>query len=251
MNALFGSRLELAQARRDGFARGVRAVAPIALATGAWGVVAGVAMVQVGLNTTQAIAMTLLVFSGTAQLASLPLIAGAAPLWVILLTATVVNLRFVIFSAGLRPFFRRLSLGRRLLLGYTIVDTSFAIFLSRFADAPDDERGTTEQIWFFLGMGAGQWIVWQSMSILGILLAAQVPADWGLEFAAIVALIALTLPMIVGRPALVGAVTAGIVAVAAAGAPLKLGLLFAVIAGIAAAMGAELILERSRQSDLR
>ena len=170
-------------------------------------------------------------------------------MWVILLTETIVNLRFVIFSAGLRPFSRRLSLGRRLLLGYTIVDTSFAVFLSRFADAAENERGTTEQIWFFLGLGAGQWIVWQSMSILGILLAAQVPPEWGLEFAAIVALIALTLPMIVGRPALVGALTAGIVAVAAAGAPLKLGLLFAVISGIAAAIGAEMLLERFKGRD--
>ena len=246
---LFGSRLELAQTRRDAFVRGIRAIAPVALATAAWGVVAGVAMVQVGLNTVQAICMTLLVFSGTAQLASLPLIAAAAPIWVILLTATVVNLRFVNFSAGLRPFVRRLSLSRRLLLGYTIVDTSFAVFLSRFADAAENERGTTEQIWFFLGLGAGQWIVWQSMSILGILLAAQVPPEWGLEFAAIVALIALTLPMIVGRPALVGALTAGIVAVAAAGAPLKLGLLFAVISGIAAAIGAEMLLERFKGRD--
>ncbi|MGH6611805.1 MAG: AzlC family ABC transporter permease [Burkholderiaceae bacterium] len=245
MNALFGSRLELSQARREAFKRGVRAVAPVAIATGAWGVVAGVAMVKVGLTTAQAIGMTLLVFSGSAQLASLPLIAAAAPIWVILLTATVVNLRFVIFSAGLHPFFRRFSLGRRLLLGYNIVDTSFAIFISRFADAAEDARGTTEQVWFFLGMGAGQWIVWQSMSILGILLAAQVPADWGLEFAAILALIALTLPMIIGKPAIIGAVTAGIVAFAAAGAPLKLGLLFAVIAGIAAAIGAEMMLERN------
>jgi predicted branched-subunit amino acid permease len=248
MNALFGSRRELARVRREAFIRGMRAVAPVALATGTWGVVAGVAMVKVGLTTAQAIGMTLLVFSGTAQLASLPLIAAEAPIWVILLTATVVNLRFVIFSAGLQPFFRRLSLWRRLLLGYIIVDTSFAIFLSRFSDASENERGTTEQVWFFLGMGASQWIVWQSMSIVGILLGAQVPAEWGLEFAAILALIALTLPMIVGKPALVGAVTAGVVAVAAAGAPLKLGLLLAVIAGIAAAMIAEVMLERTTKT---
>lgn len=202
-------------------------------------------MVKVGLSTAQAIGMTLLVFSGSAQLASLPLIATAAPIWIVLLTATVVNLRFIIFSAGLHPFFRRFSLGKRLLLGYFIVDISFAMFLSRFADAPEDERGTTEQVWFFLGMGTGNWIVWQGMSIIGILLAAQIPGTWGLEFAAILALMALTLPMIVGKPAVVGAVTAGVVAVAAAGLPLRLGLLVAVFAGIAAAMSAQTMLERS------
>lgn len=72
----------------------------------------------------------------------------------------------------------------------------------------------------------------------------QVPGDWGLEFASILALIALTLPMISGKPALVGALTAGAIAVLAASLPLKLGLLLAVVVGIGAAMGAEIMLER-------
>ena len=244
MKALFGSRPELAQVRREGFGRGIRTVAPLLIGTGIWGLVTGVAMVKVGLTTTQAIAMTLLVFSGTVQLASLPLIAADAPLWVVMLTAVVVNLRFVIFSAGLHPFFRRFSLARRWLLSYFMVDMSFAMFLSRFADAPRNERGTTEQVWFFLGMSAGSWIVWQTMSIIGIVLATGVPAQWGLEFTAILALIAMTLPLIVGKPALVGAVTAGVTAVVAAGLPLKLGLLVAVVAGIAAALATEVMLER-------
>ncbi|MEP6607697.1 MAG: AzlC family ABC transporter permease [Burkholderiaceae bacterium] len=244
MKALFGSRSGLARDRRDAFVRGVRVVAPLTLATSTWGLVTGVAMVKVGLTPAQAIGMSLLVFSGSAQLASLPLIAAAAPIWVVLLTVIVVNLRFVIFSAGLQPFFQRYSLGRRLLLAYFIVDFSFAMFLSRFADAPDSKRGTTEQVWFFLGMSVCAWISWQTASIAGILLAAQVPSEWQLEFAAIIALIAMTIPIIVGRPSLVGAITAGAVAVAAAGLPLRLGLVLAVVAGIVAAMSAEIVLDR-------
>jgi predicted branched-subunit amino acid permease len=234
----------LTRMRRAAFVRGVRAVAPATIATGTWGLVTGVAMVKIGLTTVQALGMSLLVFAGSAQLAALPLIAAAAPAWVVLLTAAVVNLRFVIFSAGLQPFFRRFSLARRLALGYITSDIGFAIFLSKFGAAPPHERGSTEQLWFFLGMAAGNWLAWQSMSVLGILLAAQVPAAWGLEFAAILALIALTIPMIVNRAALIGAVTAGAVAVAAAGLPLKLGLVAAVIVGISTAIGWEVVLER-------
>ncbi|MGB3428685.1 MAG: AzlC family ABC transporter permease [Burkholderiaceae bacterium] len=222
----------------------MRAVAPATIATGTWGLVTGVAMVKVGLTTVQALGMTLLVFAGSAQLAALPLIAASAPIWVVLLTATVVNLRFVIFSAGLQPFFKRFSLRRRLLLGYVTSDVGFALFLSRFVNAPEHERGSPEQVWFFLGMAAGNWIAWQGMSVLGILLAAQVPGAWGLEFASILALIALTIPMINGRPAVIGAATAGVVAVLGAGLPLKLGLVAAVVIGIAAAMSAEVMLER-------
>ena len=245
LDRAFGADPAVSARRREAFARGMRAVAPATVATGAWGLVTGVAMVKVGLTTAQALGMSLLVYAGSAQLAALPLIAAAAPVWVVLLTAVVVNLRFVIFSAGLRPFFQRFSLGRRLLLGYITTDVGFALFLSRFVNAADEERGSLEQVWFYIGMAAGNWVAWQTMSVLGILLAAQVPGAWGLEFASILALVALTLPMIKGRPALVGAVTAGIVAVLGAGLPLKLGLVAAVVIGIAAAMGAEVLLERN------
>jgi predicted branched-subunit amino acid permease len=233
-----------AQVRRRALRRGVRAIAPATIATGIWGLVTGVAMVKLGLTPLEATGMSLLVFAGSAQLAALPLIAADAPVWVILLAATIVNLRFVIFSAAMQPFFARFTLGRRLLLGYLTTDIGFALFSTRYANQPAGERGSSEQIWFFLGMAAASWVSWQGMSILGILLAAQVPAEWGLDFAAIVALIALTIPMISGRPALFGAVTAGLVAVAAAGLPLRLGLVAAVVAGIAAAMSAELMLDR-------
>jgi predicted branched-subunit amino acid permease len=243
----FGQRQDLAEIRRDAFLRGMRAVAPATIATGTWGLVTGVAMVKVGLSTIEAIGMSLLVFAGSAQLAALPLIMADAPVWVILLTATVVNLRFAIFSAGLQPFFRRFSLGKRLLLGYITTDIGFALFLSRFARQPDEERGSNEQVWFFIGMAAGNWLAWQGMSILGIVLAAQVPAAWGLEFAAILALIALIIPMINTKPAVAGATTAGLIAVAAAGLPLKLGLVAAVVVGIVVAMSTELMLERARR----
>jgi predicted branched-subunit amino acid permease len=240
---LLGSHAADARKRHD-FLRGMRAVAPAAVATGMWGLVTGVAMVKVGLTTAQALGMTLLVFAGSAQLAALPLLAAAAPIWVVLLTATVVNLRFVIFSAALQPYFRRFSVGRRLLLGYLSTDMGFAVFVSRYADAPAGERGSSEQVWFFLGMAASSWLAWQSASVIGILLAGQVPAAWGLEFVAILGLLALMMPMIINKPALIGAATAGVVAVLASSLPLKLGLVVAVVVGIATAMAAELTLQR-------
>lgn len=249
--ALFGGRPALAQARRAAFVAGLRAVAPALVATGPWGLVTGVAMVKIGLAPWEALGMTLLVFAGSAQLAALPLMAAAAPIGVILLAATVVNLRFVIFSAGLYPYFRRFTLGKRLLLGYVTSDVGFAISLARWTaherNEPGAPRGTTGQVWFFLGIAAGNWLAWQSMSIAGIFLAAHIPGSWGLEYAAILALIALTVPMVNSVPALTGTLAAAAVAVVAAALPLKLGLVAAVIAGIAAAMAAELAQERLRR----
>ena len=248
--AVFGTRPELAAVRREAFLAGLRAVLPAMVATGTWGLVTGVAMVKIGMSQFEALGMTLLVFAGSAQLAALPLIAADAPIWVVLLTATVVNLRFVIFSAGLYPYFKRFPLPKRLLLGYLTSDVGFAISLQRWTaqerNDPAAARGSTEQVWFFLGIAAGNWLAWQSMSIVGIFVGAQVPGSWGLDYAAILALVALTVPMVASRPALVGAATSGVVAVAAAGFPLKLGLVAAVLAGIAAAMAADIAGERLR-----
>jgi len=238
----FGARQELARQPRVAFALGVRAVAPALLATAIWGVVAGVAMVQIGLSPLQAAAMSILVYSGSAQLAVLPLLTAGAPVSIVLLTATVINLRLLIFSAGLQPFFSRLSLWRRLLLAYITVDIGFALSLQRWRDAPASERGGTDQVWFFLGISAACWIVWQATSMAGILLGARVPADWGLEFIAIIALLAMTVTMVNNRPTLVGVLIACLVAVTAHGLPYKLGLLLAVVLGMVAALAAELFL---------
>jgi predicted branched-subunit amino acid permease len=241
---LFGRRPALAQVRRTAFARGARAAAPALLATGVWGLVTGIAMVKTGLTPGQALGMTLLVFAGTAQMAALPLIAAGAPVWVVLIAATVVNLRFVIFSATLWPYLRRLPLHKRLALGYVTADIAVAVFIARYADAPQHERGGTEQLWFLLGVTSTIWLAWQALSVAGIFIAGGIPGAWGLDFAAILALLGVTLPMINSRPALAGAASAAVVAVATAGFPLKLGLVAAVIAGTAVAMGTEVACER-------
>lgn len=205
-------------------------------------------MVKTGLTEWQALGMTFAVFAGTAQMAALPLIAADAPVWVVLLTATVVNLRFVIFSATLWPYLRRFPLRKRLLLGYVTADIAAAVFVSRYTQAPADERGGTEQVWFLLGVTSAIWLAWQVLSIVGIFIAGGIPGAWGLDFAAILALLGLTLPMINSRPALAGAAVAAVIAVAAANFPLKLGLVAAVIAGTAVAMSAEIAFDRTRST---
>jgi predicted branched-subunit amino acid permease len=231
---------QLEPAGRAAFIAGVRRGTPLLMPTGIWGLVAGVAMVKTGLTTLQALAMTLFVYAGSAQMAVLPLIAVGAPVWIALLTATIVNLRFVIFSATLWPYFGHLSLGRRLLLGYFAVDVTVAIFVQ---DESEDPR-SPERRWFYLGLAVATWVTWQACSLIGILLAEFVPARWGLEFAAILALIVMTAPMLHGRPAIAGCIAAAIVAVLAAALPLKLGLVLAVVTGVAVAMSADLLAER-------
>jgi predicted branched-subunit amino acid permease len=79
--------------------RGAHAALPAAPGVVAWGLVMGVAMVQSGISVPWAIAISLLTYAGSAQLAALPLIAAGQPFWLVALAALVTNLRFVIYNA--------------------------------------------------------------------------------------------------------------------------------------------------------
>ncbi len=227
---------------REGFRAGARAISGVLVATATWGLVTGVAMVKSGLTESLALAMTLAVYAGSAQLTSLPLIVAGAPLWLIFAAGLVVNLRFVIFAAALHPYLRHLPWPRRLALGYFTTDMGFVLFMSRFGDSP--QRQSIGQVGFFVGCIAPGWIAWQVASIIGIYLGSIVPTAWSLEFAALLALLAFTVPLISGRPVLLAALAAGLVAWVAQPLPLRLGLAAAVIAGIATGMWAERARER-------
>jgi predicted branched-subunit amino acid permease len=65
------------------FRRGARDMLDFAPGIAAWALVTGVAMAKSGLSLPLAVLMSLTVYAGSAQLASLPLLASGAPMWVI------------------------------------------------------------------------------------------------------------------------------------------------------------------------
>ena len=214
---------------------GALASAPLLVGIVPWGVVAGVAMVSAGLTKTQAVAMSLIVFAGSAQLAVLPLLIAKAPLWLMCATALVVNLRYVIYSAVLAPHFEHLSRPWRALLSYITVDGIFALFVGKYG--PDEAKA--HKHWFFLGGSLVMWIGWQISSWIGIFAGALIPHSWSLEFAATLALIAVLVPLLFDRAVVCGALAAGAVALAAARWPLNTGLLAAIAAGIAVGLAVD------------
>ncbi len=222
----------------------VQDMLPAAVAMVAWGSVTGVAMVQSGLTPLQAVGMTFMVYAGSAQLTSLPLFAASAPFPIVWASALIVNLRFVIYAVAAKPFFRHLPIGRRLVHGFGMVDVLAAQLLRRFdparAEAPsllqDAKADQQAPLAYFRAASLMMWVVWQASSLAGIFLAQWIPAAWGLEFVATLALIALLMPMVTDRSALVCIVVAGITAALGASLPLNLGLLIAVMAGVGAAM---------------
>lgn len=237
-------RIKAASSERLAFREAYKACLPTMPGIFAWGMVTGMAMVKTGLTLWQALGMSFFVFAGSAQLASLPLIAANAPVWVVFLSALVVNLRFVIFAAAVAPHFARLPWYKRLWCGYLNTDITMGLFPRRFpADTIHHPEG---KVGYFCGIGYPNWCSWQSGSVAGILLASRIPQNWGIGFAGTLALLAIAIPLIVNVAALAGVVVASIIAVAAANLPFRLGLLLAVIAGMVVAMIVDNFLDQGK-----
>ena len=199
----------------------------------AWGLMTGVAMVKSGLSTFEALLMSLLVFAGSAQLAAVPLITAGAPMWVILATAVCVNLRFVVFSAHLRPYLMHLPLGQRLVSGYFMGDLTYVLFVKRFPEPGADAVQRHTQQAYLAGNSLVNWLSWTVFSVLGVVMANFIPTTWGLGFAGILALLGILCSLASNRLRVLSAGVAGAAAVAAFALPLKLNILVAIAAAVA------------------
>lgn len=227
-----------------GAAEGFRLMLPMSIGLIPWAIVTGVAMRSIGLSPLESMGMNLLVYAGTAQLGTLPLIAAGAPLWLIVLTALVLNLRFVIFSAALAPAFHGKPWSRRVLSSYLLVDGVFVLCSERLLRT-DDEHWR----WgFFVVPAAWCWCVWQTGALAGVLGAGVIPKDWSLEFMTTIALMVMLVPMVKQRAMLVAALAGGLGAVLMRGLPLRLGLIAGIALGIAAGFAAEHWSDRQRRT---
>lgn len=213
---------------RAALGEGARAAMALLFGMIPWGAVSGVAMVAAGLTPVEAASMSVLVFAGSAQLAVMPLLVAKAPLWVMLVTGLVVNLRYVIYSAVLAPHFGHLSRLWRSLLSYLTVDGMFALFVGRYQARPE----AAHKHWFYFGGSGILWLVWQTAAAIGIFGGSFIPQSWSLEFAATLSLIALLMPLLYDRAVIVGAVVSGVVALLARGLPMNLGIVAAVVVGV-------------------
>ncbi|WP_207229495.1 AzlC family ABC transporter permease [Ktedonosporobacter rubrisoli] len=99
----------------SGMVRGMRSIIPLALSGLTDGIVWGVLAHQAGLNLGEVLLMSGLVCAGSAQflaikLWSVPLAAGA--IIPIIATTLIVNLRYLLLGAALRPWFAKLPPAR-------------------------------------------------------------------------------------------------------------------------------------------
>lgn len=225
---------------RSAFLAGARDQAPGVLGNIPFGLITGAAASAAGIDPVIAIAMSIIVFAGAAQLVAIQLISEGAPGAMIVLAALVVNLRMMMYSAAVAPFFAHLNLRWKFLIGYLLTDHAFALMTARFSTSDDNPH----KRWYYLGAGSLMWVVWQIALAVGVFIGVQVPASWSLEFLIPLMFISLVAPALKTRPQLMAALCAATASVFTASFPLKSGLMVAALAGVVGG----LLMEQRMQS---
>lgn len=110
----------------QGIVRGMRGLFPISIFVIPFGIAFGVAAAEQGVTVIQAIAMSILVFSGAAQFASLELWHKPIAFGSLALIVLAVNARHVVIGAALSPWVNALPFGKRVLALGFLSDPNFA-----------------------------------------------------------------------------------------------------------------------------
>ena len=170
-----------------GAMRGARRALPVALGVFTVGLVFGVLAREAKLSLLETMLMSALVFAGASQFVALSLwMLTPFPVITIILTTLVVNLRHVLMSASLKPWFSRLPRFAAYGTLFVMVDESWALTMGEYAAGKRDAA-------FLLGSGGLLYLSWIGSTLVGQLAGASIsnPARWGLDFAFTAVFIAL------------------------------------------------------------
>ena len=219
----------------EAFWDGVRTLMPSTLGVVPFGLVTGITAVEQGMSPGTTLGMTLLFYSGSAQMAALQLLRNDAFAPVILLTALVINLRFLMYSASLAPHLHQLPRRWTWPLSYMLADQSYVLSILRFSSGELKSFGHL----FFAGTAASMWLIWQLSVMAGVFLGTGIPRNWSLDFAIPLVFLALLVPAIRSSATLGAACVGGLVAVLAVDMPYNLGLVTASVCGILTGLAVE------------
>ncbi|WP_207802578.1 AzlC family ABC transporter permease [Motiliproteus coralliicola] len=246
--------------RRQALLEGAQATIPLIVGAIPFGILFGTLAEPSGLSLWATLAMSWIVFAGSAQFIALGLLAGGAGVGVIVATTFVVNLRHLLYSAALVEQVRHLPQYWRVPMAFFLTDETFAAVSNRLLQTDKDSMQKAVAHWYYLGSALAMWGNWQLCTWLGIGLGEAFPdmTNWGLDFAMSVTFIGMVAPYLrsqkQGRthwhtPMLICVVSAGLMALATWSLPHKLGLIAAAVTGICLGYSAHLWQQSRQEAD--
>jgi len=212
------------------FAHGVQTLLPLVPGVIPFGLVTGVMATEMGMSPGTTMGMTLLFYSGSAQMVALQLLHNAALPLTVVVTALIINLRFIMYSASLAPHLHKLPRRWTWSMSYLLSDQSYALCSLKLSSG---ELGVHAK-YFYMGTAFAMWLAWQLSVLAGVILGARIPETWSLGFAIPLSFLALLIPNLRNAATLGAAIVGGAIAILAIKLPYNLGLVTASIGGVVA-----------------
>lgn len=217
------------------FWRGFRDGLPFLFVVGPFGMLFGVLATEAGLNVFETLSFSVVVIAGAAQFTALQLMTENAPTVVVLASALAVNLRMAMYSASITPHLGALSLGKRIVAAYFLVDQTYTAAAIEYEKRPD--QTLAQKFAYFMGVAMPICPPWYAFTLLGAWIGAAVPPELGLDFALPIAFIAMLGPAMRTGAHRIAALVGGTGALLFAFMPWNLGLICGAVLGMMA--GAE------------
>ncbi|AHV97565.1 AzlC family protein [Paenibacillus sabinae T27] len=196
----------------DSFITGVKDCLPTLLGYLSIGFAAGVVEKTAGLSLAEIILMSLVLYAGSAQFIAAGMIAMGSPSAGIIITILFVNLRHLLLSAAISPYFRHLTPMRNLLVGVLLTDETFGVAINEAA-----KRKSISEKWMH-GLNVTAYLNWCAANIAGALLGQWItsPEKFGLDYALPAMFIGLLVLSIISRRAFRTDIVVGLAAAAVA-----------------------------------
>lgn len=150
------------------FFRGIRDGLPICLGYLSVSFAFGIYAVESGLAIWQAIAISMTNLTSAGQLAGVPIITGGLPLYEMMLTQFVINLRYSLMSVSLsQKLSKKVRILERMAVGFGVTDEIFAVAISQ-----KEELETP----YLMGLITTPFWGWTMGTVLGALAGDILPA---------------------------------------------------------------------------
>lgn len=180
---------------QDSFWQGVKDCVPTLLGYWSIGVAAGVVEQTAGLSLAEISLLSLLLYAGSAQFIAAGMIASGSTAAGIIITILFVNLRHLLLSAALSPYFRHLTPFRNMLIGTLLTDETFGVAIGKAS-----QQTALSEKWMH-GLNITAHLNWFIANLMGAVFSQWVsnPEQLGLDFALAAMFIGLLVLSMAGR----------------------------------------------------
>ena len=165
-----------------GFTSGARAGLPVVLGYLSIGFAAGVVQRASGLSVAEVVLMSLVLYAGSAQFVAASMIAAARPPVAVIVTVLFVNLRHLLLSAALAPFFARVPAWKNALIGAQLTDETFVVALGRLQGSQGVREAQGSLPAWMAGLNLSAYASWAVANLAGALAGGLVSHTRALGF---------------------------------------------------------------------